>query len=164
MTDLLSALQLALGDAFRVEAEIPGGGMSRVFLATEASLNRKVVIKVLPPEFTSEVSAARFKQEMEFAARLQHPNILPVLSAGVRDGLLYYIMPFASGESLRQVMDREGRLAIPDALRLVSEIADALAFAHGHGVIHRDIKPANILLEGKHAVPRVAHGVARLAS
>jgi serine/threonine protein kinase len=152
MTDLQQTLQLALGDAFRIDSELPGGGMSRVFLATESSLNRTVVIKVLPPELTSEVSAARFKQEMEFAARLQHPHILPVLAAGARDGLLYYIMPFATGESLRRRMEREGRITMTDTLRLVNEIADALAFAHGHGIIHRDIKPENILLEGKHAV------------
>jgi hypothetical protein len=152
MTDLQQSLQLTLGDAFRLQGELPGGGMSRVFLAVEASLNRQVVIKVLPPEFTSEVSAARFKQEMEFAARLQHPHILPVLAAGARDGLLYYIMPFVAGESLRHRMDREGKFDPMDALRLVAEIADALAFAHAQGIIHRDIKPENILLEDRHAV------------
>jgi formylglycine-generating enzyme required for sulfatase activity len=152
VTDLAHTLQLALGDAYRLERELPGGGMSRVFLAMESSLNRQVVIKVLPPEFTSEVSAARFKQEMEFTARLQHPHILPVLAAGAREGLLYYVMPFVSGESLRRCFEREGRLAVQDAMRLLREIADALAFAHSHGVIHRDIKPENVLLEGKHAV------------
>jgi hypothetical protein len=152
VTDLAPILQLALGDAYRLERELPGGGMSRVFLAIESSLNRQVVIKVLPPEFTSEVSAARFKQEMEFTARLQHPHILPVLAAGAREGLLYYVMPFLSGESLRRYVEREGRLGVPDAMRLLNEIADALAFAHSLGIIHRDIKPENILLEGKHAV------------
>jgi serine/threonine protein kinase/formylglycine-generating enzyme required for sulfatase activity len=152
VTDLAQTLQLALGDAYRLERELPGGGMSRVFLAMESSLNRQVVIKVLPPEFTSEVSAARFKQEMEFTARLQHPHILPVLAAGAREGLLYYVMPFVSGESLRRYFEREGRLGVDDAMRLLHEIADALAFAHSHGVIHRDIKPENVLLEGKHAV------------
>jgi formylglycine-generating enzyme required for sulfatase activity len=152
VSDLQQVLQGALGDAFRLERELPGGGMSRVFLATESSLNRRVVIKVLPPELTSEVSAARFKQEMEFAARLQHPHILPVLAAGAREGILYYVMPFASGESLRGRMDREGKVSASATVQLVAEVADALAFAHGHGIIHRDIKPENILLEGKHAV------------
>jgi formylglycine-generating enzyme required for sulfatase activity len=152
VTDLRQTLQLALGDAYRLEDELPGGGMSRVYLAIESSLNRRVVVKVLPPELTSEVSAARFKQEMEFAARLQHPHILPVLAAGAREGILYYIMPYASGESLRRRMEREGRMSTGDMLRLASEVADALAFAHSHGIIHRDIKPENILLEGKHAV------------
>lgn len=126
--------------------------MSRLFRATEASLNRTVVIKVLPPELTSEVSAARFKQEMEFAARLQHPHILPVLAAGAPGDLLYYVMPWVSGESLRHRLEREGQLPVADALRLLTEVADALAFAHDQGIIHRDIKPANILLEGRHAV------------
>jgi len=152
LTELIARVQAALGDAFRVESELGGGGMSRLFLATEASLNRRVVIKLLPPDLASEVSAARFKQEMEFAARLQHPHILPILAAGAREGLLYYIMPYVAGESLRGRLEREGRLSVADASRLLAEVADALAFAHGLGIIHRDIKPENVLLEGKHAV------------
>ena len=152
MNELLDRLQLALGDAFRIEEEMPAGGMSRLFIAMEASLNRRVVIKVLPPEFTSEISAARFKQEVEVAARLQHPHILPVLAAGAREGLLYYVMPFVSGESLRHRMLRERRLPVADALRILAEIADALSMAHSLGIVHRDIKPENILLEGRHAV------------
>ena len=141
-----------MGDAFRIERELEGGGMSRLFIAIEASLNRRVVVKLLPPEFASEVSAARFKQEVEMAARLQHPHILPVLAAGARDGLLYYVMPFVDGESLRHRMRTEGQLPVADGLRILFEIADALAMAHGAGIVHRDIKPENILLEGKHAV------------
>jgi tRNA A-37 threonylcarbamoyl transferase component Bud32 len=152
LTELITRIQAALGDAFHVERELGGGGMSRLFLATEASLNRKVVIKLLPPDLASEVSAARFKQEMEFAAHLQHPHILPILAAGAREGLLYYIMPYVAGESLRGRLEREGRLSVADATRLLTEVADALAFAHGKGIIHRDIKPENVLLEGKHAV------------
>jgi serine/threonine-protein kinase len=152
LTELIARVQAALGDAFRVESELGGGGLSRLFLATEASLNRRVVIKLLPPDLASEVSAARFKQEMEFAARLQHPHILPILAAGAREGLLYYIMPYVAGESLRGRLEREGRLSVADASRLLAEVADALAFAHGLGIIHRDIKPENVLLEGKHAV------------
>ena len=152
MNELLDRLQAALGDAFRIERELEGGGMSRLFVAIEASLNRRVVVKLLPPEFASDVSAARFKQEVEMAARLQHPHILPVLAAGARDGLLYYVMPFVEGESLRHRLQREGRLPVADALRILLEIADALAMAHTTGIVHRDIKPENILLEGKHAV------------
>ncbi len=152
LTELITRIQAVLGDTFRVERELGGGGMSRLFLATEASLNRQVVIKLLPPDLASEVSAARFKQEMEFAARLQHPHILPILAAGAREGLLYYIMPYVAGESLRGRLEREGTLSVADATRLLVEVADALAFAHGLGIIHRDIKPENILLEGKHAV------------
>ena len=118
--------------------------MSRLFLATDTSLHRQVVVKVLPPELTSQVSSDRFKQEIELAAHLQHPNILPVLAAGTRDELLYYITPYVPGESLRHRLIRQGRLPISDATRILHETADALAYAHGQGVIHRDIKPANI--------------------
>jgi hypothetical protein len=160
LTQLLDQVQNALGDVFRIENELTGGGMSRLFVATESSLNRKVVIKVLPPEWASEVSAARFKREMEFAAQLQHPHILPVLAAGARENLLYYIMPYVDGESLRARLKRDGPFSIPDATRILIEVADALAYAHQRGVIHRDIKPDNILLEGKHAV-LADFGVAR---
>jgi len=160
MTDLQARLQAALGDAYQVERELGGGGMSRVFLATEASLHRAVVIKLLPPEFTSEVSEARFKQEIELAAHLQHPNILPVLSAGAKGDLLFYVMPFVSGESLRHRLTREGKLPVADAVRIMHEMADALAYAHAEGVIHRDVKPENILLQGGHAV-LTDFGVAR---
>ncbi len=160
MTDLVSRLQGALGDAYRIERELGGGGMSRLFLASEMSLSRQVVVKVLPPELASEVSAARFKQEVELAAHLQHPNIVPVLSAGARGDLLYYIMPYVVGESLRHRLTREGKLPVADAVRILWEVADALAYAHAEGVIHRDIKPENILLEGSHAV-LTDFGVAR---
>ncbi len=160
MTDLRDRLQAAVGDVYRIERELGGGGMSRLFLATEASLSRQVVIKLLPPEFASEVSARRFKQELEVAARLQHTNILPVLTGGAKDDLLFYVMPFVSGESLRHRLTREGKLPIADAVRILHEIADALDHAHAAGVIHRDIKPENILLLGKHAV-LTDFGVAR---
>jgi len=151
-TSLQESLQAALGDAYRIERELAPGGMSRVFLATEASLNRAVVIKVLPAELTNEVSAARFKREIEVTAHLQHPHILPVLAAGARDGLLWYVMPYVEGESLRHRLARERQLPIADASRLLDEVADALAFAHSRGVVHRDIKPENILLQEGHAV------------
>jgi len=160
LSDLLGRVQVALGDAFRVESELPAGGMSRVFLALEVSLNRKVVVKVLPPNMTSEVSAARFRQEMELLARLQHPHILPILSSGSRSELLYYIMPFVAGESLRHRLTTDGKLPIADSVRILVEIADALGYAHAAGVLHRDIKPENILLEGRHAV-LADFGVAR---
>jgi len=160
MTELRDRLQAALGDAYHIERELGGGGMSRLFLATEASLHRQVVIKVLPPALASEVSATRFRQEIEVAARLQHTNILPILTAGAKDDLLFYVMPFVPGESLRHRLTLEGKLPLADAVRILHEIADALAHAHAGGVIHRDIKPENILLLGAHAV-LTDFGVAR---
>ena len=132
-SDLATRLQAALGDAYRIERELGGGGMSRLFVAEEASLHRRVVVKVLPPQFASEVSAARFRQEVEVAARLQHPNILPVLAAGTRDDLIYYIIPYVPGESLRHRLTREGRLPVPDALEILREVADALAYVTPKG-------------------------------
>ena len=139
MSELEDRVQSVLGDAFHVERELPPGGMSRLFLATERSLDRRVVIKVLPPELASEVSAARFQREVTLAAHLQHPHILGVLSAGSRDGILYYITPYVEGESLRQRLDREHKLPVATAVKILTETADALARAHGAGVIHRDI-------------------------
>ncbi len=151
-TDLLEQLQQTLGDLYVIERELAPGGMSRLFLATESSLGRKVVIKMLPPETASEVSAARFQREVQVAAHLQHPNILPVLSTGTSGEAFYYVMPFVAGESLRQRLESGTRMPMPEALRVLREIADALALAHSRGIVHRDIKPANILLQEGHAV------------
>ena len=126
--------------------------MSRVFLAEETRFGRKVVIKVLPPDVSGAISAERFEREIQLVARLQHPHILPLLTAGEADGSLYYTMPFVQGESLRERIVREKRLPLEDAFRIASEVADALACAHRDGVIHRDIKPENILLSAGHAM------------
>jgi serine/threonine-protein kinase len=152
MPEFLTRLQAAVGDAYRIERELNTGGMSRLFLAEERSLERQVVIKVLPPEFTSDVSAARFHQEIHFVARLQHPHILPVLACGDRDEILYFVMPHVVGESLRDRLRREGQLPVSEALRILQQIADALAHAHAEEIVHRDIKPENILLSKGHAV------------
>jgi len=162
VNDLLlpARLQAALGDAYLLERELGGGGMSRLFVAMERSLHRQVVIKVLPPELTSEVSAARFKKEIEVAAQLQHPHIVPILAAGSDDDLLWYVMPYVRGESLRHRLKESGKLPVKDAVRILIEVADALAFAHRKGIVHRDIKPENILLEEGHAV-LADFGVAR---
>src|SRR5262245_34881437 len=120
--------------------------MSRVFVATETALGRLVVIKVLPPEMSSAVSAERFRREIQLAARLQHPHIVPVLTAGEAGGLLFYTMPFVEGESLRAQLARCGELPIASVIRVLRDVAKALAYAHRHGVVHRDVKPENILL------------------
>jgi len=150
--DLLEDLRKSFADSYRVEEELKGGGMSRLFMATDLALNRKVVIKILPPELTSDMMAARFKREAEVTAHLQHPHILPIITAGLRQGLLYYIMPFISGESLRERLKREHKLPIDHAVSILCEVASALAYAHKQGVIHRDIKPENILLQDGQAV------------
>jgi eukaryotic-like serine/threonine-protein kinase len=126
--------------------------MSRVFLAEETRLGRQVVVKVLPPEMGAGVNAERFEREIQLAARLQHPHIVPLLTAGAAGDLLYYVMPFIQGESLRVKLAREGELPVGDAARILREVVDALAYAHRHGVVHRDIKPDNILLAEGHAV------------
>ena len=122
--------------------------MSRVFTAHETALGRTVVVKVLPPELAAGVSTERFKREIALAARLQHPHIVPLLSAGEMDGVPYFTMPFVTGESLRARLARSGELPISESLRLLREIASALAYAHQNGVVHRDIKPENVLLAG----------------
>jgi tetratricopeptide (TPR) repeat protein/TolB-like protein len=151
-TDVLGRLQAALGDAYRIERELGGGGMSRVFVAEEVALGRKVVVKVLPPEMGAGVNADRFHREIQLAASLQHPHIVPLLSAGHSDDLVWYTMPLIEGESLRTRLAREGELPVPEVVRLLRDVADALAYAHGHGVVHRDIKPDNVLITGQHAV------------
>src|SRR2546429_4085686 len=152
MGDVLARLQSALGDAYRIEKELGGGGMSRVFLAQERELERQVVVKVLPPEMAAGLNAERFRREIQLAASLQHPHIVPLLAAGHADDLVYYTMPLIEGESLRAKLAREGELPIPETVRLLLDVADALAYAHAHGVVHRDIKPDNVLVTDHHAV------------
>jgi tetratricopeptide (TPR) repeat protein len=163
MSDLQARLQVAVGDKYHVEQELGGGGMSRVFLAEEMRLGRKVVIKVLPPEMAAGVSVERFEREIQLAAKLQHPHVVPLLTAGSRDDLLYYIMPFIEGESLRAKLAREGELPVAEAVRILKDVLDALAHAHEHGVVHRDIKPDNVLLSGDHALV-TDFGVAKAVS
>ncbi|MEE8061387.1 MAG: serine/threonine-protein kinase, partial [Gemmatimonadales bacterium] len=163
MTDLLDDLRSALDDRYEIEKEIGRGGMAIVFRATDRKHNRPVAIKVLLPDLAASVGHERFLREIEIAAKLQHPHILPVYDSGEADGLLYYVMPFVEGESLRDLIVRQGRLAPEDALRIAGEVAGALDFAHRHGVVHRDIKPANILISDGHALV-ADFGIARAIS
>src|SRR5437762_675967 len=163
MLDLRDRLQSALGDAYRIERELGGGGMSRVFLAQEVRLGRQVVVKVLPPEMAAGVSAERFEREIRLAAALQHPHIVPLLTAGSQGDLLYYVMPHITGESLRARIAHERELPVGDTVRILRDVCDALAYAHGHGIVHRDVKPDNVLLSGKHALV-TDFGVAKAVS
>ena len=163
MEELSGRLQAALGAAYRVEQELGGGGMSRVFLAEETRLARRVVVKVLPPELAAEISVDRFNREIQLSASLQHPHIVPLLAAGGSADVLYYTMPFVDGEALRTRLAREGALPVRDAVRILKDVADALAYAHARGIVHRDIKPDNVLLSGNHAVV-ADFGVAKAVS
>ncbi len=152
MSDLRSHLESHLGATYTIEGELGGGGMSRVFVATDRSLGRRVVIKVLSAELAAEVSAKRFEREIRLAASLQQANIVPVLSAGETDGVPHYTMPFVEGQSLRDRLERDPRLPIPEIIGILRDVARALAYAHDRGVVHRDIKPENVLLSGDAAV------------
>ncbi len=158
--DLDTQLQASLGDNYALERELGGGGMARVFVATDVGLGRKVVVKVLPPETSSVMLSERFRREISLAAQLRHPHIVPLFAAGDAGGLLYYTMPFVEGESLRGRLLRKEAIPISEGLRLIHEIADALSYAHSQGVVHRDIKPENILVENGHALV-VDFGVAK---
>ncbi len=149
---LRQRLEEALGGAYVLERELGGGGMSRVFLARDARLGRQVVVKVLAPDLGAGISAARFEREVQLAARLQHPHVIPLLSAGDVGGLPYYMMPYVEGQTLRARLTAIGALPVAEAVGLLRELADALAYAHGAGVVHRDLKPENVLLSAGHAV------------
>ena len=153
----------AIAERYRVEREIGAGGMATVFLAQDVKHRRPVAVKVLRPELAQALGAERFLREIEIAAQLHHPHILPLFDSGEAAGRLYYVMPFVEGESLRQKLAREGALPIDEVIRLLGEIAGALAKAHHAGVIHRDIKPENILLADGHALI-TDFGVARAVS
>jgi serine/threonine-protein kinase len=151
-TDLNERLQAALGEGYRIERELSGGGMSRVFVAEEVALERRVVVKILPPDLAAGLSVDRFRREIQLAAKLQHPHIVPLLTAGAKDGLLYYMMPLIEGESLRSRLARQHELPVGESIRLLRDVIDALSYAHANGVVHRDIKPDNVLVSGNHAL------------
>ncbi|QJR36083.1 protein kinase domain-containing protein [Gemmatimonas groenlandica] len=151
MTALQDQIQRQLGDDFAIERELGGGGMSRVYVAYDRRLDRRVVIKLLRPELSAGVSVDRFRREILTAAALQHPLIVPVLDTGEIDGLPYFLMPFVEGESLRTRLQR-GSLGVVDTVRILRDVSRALTVAHARGVVHRDIKPDNVLLANGAAV------------
>ena len=163
MIDVLDTLRASLAPHYDVEREIGAGGMARVFLAVEQHPHRRVAIKVLDPEVSTRLLRERFIREVDLSSNLSHPHIVPIFSAGEVDGLFYYVMPYVEGESLRHRLLRDRKLPLETALHIARDVADALAFAHGQGIIHRDIKPENILLSGEHAIV-ADFGIARAIS
>jgi tRNA A-37 threonylcarbamoyl transferase component Bud32/tetratricopeptide (TPR) repeat protein len=158
----ITSLRAALSDRYVIEREVGRGGMATVYLARDVKHDRRVAIKVLHPEFSESATAERFLREIRIAASLRHPGILPVYDSGEVDGLLYYVMPYVPGESLRERLEREKQLPVEEALRITSELAAALEEAHGRGIVHRDVKPENVLFEGEQ--PQLMDfGVARAA-
>jgi eukaryotic-like serine/threonine-protein kinase len=141
MGSFTETLQAALSPAYELERELTGGGMSRVFVATDRGLGRRVVVKVLPPDLAAGVNRERFRREIQLAALLQHPHIVPLLAAGEHGDLLYFTMPFIEGESLRESIAAKGKHSVREVTRILRDVAGALAYAHERGVIHRDIKP-----------------------
>ena len=152
MTTPLERLKTSLADRYRIERELGAGGMATVYLAEDLKHHRRVAVKVLHPDLSAILGPDRFHKEIELTAALQHPHILPLFDSGAADGLLYYVMPYVEGETLRTRLTRDVQLSVPEAVRIASEVADALEYAHRHSVVHRDIKPENILLRDHHAL------------
>src|SRR5438128_1987176 len=152
VANTFAQLQAALGDRYALERELGHGGMATVYLARDLRHGRPVAIKVLRPEIAATLGPERFLREIDTAARLTHPHILPLHDSGEAAGFLFYVMPYVEGESLRDRLSREKQLSLGDALQIAREVADALSYAHSRDVVHRDIKPENILFEAGHAV------------
>ena len=152
MADTVTRLAASLADRYRIERELGAGGMATVYLAHDVKHDRKVALKVLRPELSAVIGAERFLVEIKTTANLQHPHILALYDSGQVDGTVFYVMPFVEGESLRDRLNRETQLPVADAVRIATEVAGALDYAHRHGVIHRDIKPENILLHDGRAL------------
>src|SRR5438034_173635 len=163
MPDTFQRVAEALAGRYRVERELGAGGMATVYLAFDVKHHRKVAVKVLRPELAAALGGDRFTREIETAAQFQHPHVLPLLDSGEAGSFLYYVMPYVEDESLRDRLARHGELPIHDAVKILIEITDALAYAHAHGVVHRDIKPDNVLLSGRHAL-LMDFGVAKALS
>ena len=153
----VAQLNAALAGRYDVEREAGAGGMATVYLARDVRHDRRVALKVLKPELGAVLGVERFLAEIKVTANLQHPNLLPLFDSGEANGLLFYVMPFVEGESLRARLDREKQLPVDEAVRIASSVAGALDYAHRHGVIHRDLKPENILLRRPAARGRFRH-------
>src|SRR2546428_4470737 len=152
MSGLLGRLQVALAERYSIERELGQGGRSPVYRAEDLNHRRPVALKLLSPDLAASLGTDRFLREIDIAARFTHPHILPLHDSGEADGLLYYVMPYVEGESLRGRLNRERQLPLEDALRITRDVADALDYAHSRDVLHRDIKPENILFQAGHAV------------
>jgi len=163
MSDQVERLKAALADRYTIDRELGAGGMATVYLATDLKHDRKVAVKVLRPELAAVLGTERFLREIKIAAQLHHPHILQLYDSGDADGFLYYVMPYVNGESLRDRLTREGELPIADAVRILNDVADALAKAHSEGVVHRDVKPDNVMLSDRHALV-ADFGVAKAVS
>jgi serine/threonine protein kinase len=148
----MERLAAALADRYRIIREVGSGGMATVYLADDLRHGRQVALKVLRPELAATMGPERFFREIQVAARLQHPHILPLHDSGEADGFLYFVMPYVTGESLRERLDRLGELPVSDAVRILTQVADALSYSHSQGVVHRDIKPDNVMLSSRHAM------------
>src|SRR5258707_1486620 len=152
MSNAPTALVTALADRYRVERELGAGGMATVYLAEDLKHGRKVALKVLKPKLAAVLGDERFVQEIKTTASLQHPHILPLFDSGTASGFLFYVMPYIEGETIREKLNRETQFGVDEAVHIAREVADALDYAHRHGVIHRDIKPENILLHDGRAM------------
>ena len=163
MTDAATRLSAALAGQYAIERELGAGGMATVYLARDLKHDRQVALKVLRPELAATLGPDRFPREIRIVAKLQHPHVLPLHDSGESSGFLYYVMPYVEGESLRARLTREGQMPVHDAVRVLREVVDALAYAHGQGILHRDIKPDNVMLSGRHAMV-MDFGVAKAVS
>ncbi len=151
----IDRLNSALAGRYRIERELGEGGMATVYLCDDVKHDRKVALKLLKPELAAVLGAERFVQEIKTTAALQHPHILPLFDSGAADGFLFYVMPYIKGETLRGKLNRETQLGVEEAVRIAREVADALGYAHQHGIVHRDVKPESILLHGGRLAARL---------
>jgi serine/threonine-protein kinase len=163
VTDPIDRVRAALAGSYAIVREVGQGGMATVYLANDLKHDREVALKVLRPELAAAMGADRFLREIRIVAQLSHPHILPLHDSGEADGLLFYVMPFVDGESLREKLQRDGAFTVHETVRILREVADALAYAHGRGIVHRDIKPDNVMLSRRHAIV-TDFGVAKAVS